>query len=74
MSDSASRVHKLAVPRFVTMVASERPNAFGDETHYVVDGYYQSGEAAFEDEYVHEATDAEGAVRIVLGRLRERGW
>ncbi len=47
MTDSASRVHKLAVPRHVTMVATERPNAFGDEVHYVVDGYYPMGEIAF---------------------------
>lgn len=74
--DSASRVHKLAVPHHVTMRAERRANAMGDGHHYVVTGYYREGEAAFPEQTVsgEVAATASDAIRAQLERFRERGW
>ncbi len=76
MADSASGVHKLAIPRHVTMVADRHVNAFGDGHHYQVTGYYPAGEPAFGTEVVGDLSAAGPveAIDVVLRRFRERGW
>lgn len=80
MSDAttASRVFLLAVPRHVTLRAERKPNAVSPGHHYVITGYFPQGEPAFSpDQFVvseSEAKTAGEAVRVALGRFRERGW
>lgn len=73
---AATRVHKLAIPRHVTMHAERRENAFGPGHHYAVTGFYPRGEEAFTEQVVpdSQAEDASEAIRVQLGRFRERGW
>jgi hypothetical protein len=74
--DTATRVHLLAVPRSVTVHAERRADAFGAGHHYAVTGHSKIGEELFVEMIVSagDAEDAPTALRVALGRMRERGW
>jgi hypothetical protein len=74
--DTATRVHKLAVPHQVTMHAEPRPDAIGPGHHYSVTGVYRGGEQAFADQVVSAtaAGSAAEALRVQLDRFRAKGW
>lgn len=74
--DSATRVHKLAVPHHVTMHAKRCPDAIGPGHYYLISGVYGDGGEAFPDQVVGAAAadSAAEALRVQLERFRERGW
>jgi hypothetical protein len=74
--DTATRVHKLAVPHQVTMHAEPRPDAIGPGHHYLVTGVDRNGEEAFPEQVVGSsaAGSAAEALWVQLRRFRDRGW
>lgn len=75
-TDTATRVHLLAIPRHVTMHAERQPDAFGPGHHYLVTGLLAEDEPAFMPQTVPDsvAGSAAEAIRVQLGRFRDRGW
>ncbi|MEX5634971.1 hypothetical protein [Parafrankia sp. FMc2] len=75
-TDTATRVHLLAVPRHVTLRAERQPDAYGSGHQYEITGHYAQGEPAFRPQVVSDsaADNAEQALRVQLLRFRERGW
>ncbi|KPM55781.1 hypothetical protein ACG83_10940 [Frankia sp. R43] len=75
-TDTATRVHLLAVPHHVTLRAERVPDAFGPGHHYEITGHYQAGAQAFTPQVVSDsaAGSADDALRVQLRRFRERGW